>query len=44
MRTGSYAAAWDGRVQQVRPACSGVYFCRLQTGEFTAARKMVKTE
>jgi len=44
MRTGSYAAAWDGRDEYGRPAGSGVYFCRLQAGGFTAARKMVKTE
>jgi hypothetical protein len=44
MQAGRYAAAWDGRDRYGRPAGSGVYFCRLQAGEFTAARKMVKTE
>ncbi len=44
VQAGSYAAAWDARDQYGRPAGSGVYFCRLQAGEFTAARKMVKTE
>jgi N-acetylneuraminic acid mutarotase len=43
-RAGSYAAAWDGRDEYGRPARSGVYFCRLQAGEFTTARKMVKVE
>jgi flagellar hook assembly protein FlgD len=43
-RAGSYTAAWDGRDEYGRPAGSGVYFCRLQAGEFTAARKMVKAE
>jgi N-acetylneuraminic acid mutarotase len=43
-RAGSYTAAWDGRDECGRPARSGVYFCRLQAGEFTAARKMVKAE
>jgi hypothetical protein len=44
MQAGSYNAAWDGRDQNGRPAHGGVYFCRLQAGEFTAARKMVKVE
>ena len=44
MQAGSYAAAWDGRDEYGRPTGSGVYFCRLRAGEFTAARKMVKVE
>jgi hypothetical protein len=44
VQAGSYAAAWDGRDEYGRPTGSGVYFCRLQAGEFTTARKMVKTE
>jgi len=44
VQAGSYAAAWDGRDQHGRPAGSGVYFCRLQAGEFTTARKMVKSK
>jgi flagellar hook assembly protein FlgD len=44
VQAGSYAAAWDGRDEYGRPARSGVYFCRLQAGKFTTARKMVKTE
>jgi hypothetical protein len=44
MRAGRYAAAWDGRDERGQPAGSGVYFCRLQAGGFTAARKLVKTE
>ena len=44
VQAGSYAAAWDGRDRYGRPAGSGVYFCRLQAGEFTTAGKMVKTE
>jgi len=43
-QAGSYTTAWDGRDQYGRPAGSGVYFCRLRAGEFTTARKMVKTE
>jgi hypothetical protein len=43
-RAGSYTAAWDGRDEYGRLARSGVYFCRLQAGEFAAARKMVKTQ
>jgi len=44
VQAGSYAAAWDGRDQYGRPAGNGVYFCRLQAGEFTTARKTVKAE
>jgi hypothetical protein len=44
VQAGSYAAAWDGRDEYGQPARSGVYFCRLQAGEFTAAKKMVKVE
>ncbi len=44
VQAGSYAAAWDGRDEYGRPTGSGVYFCRLRAGEFTTARKMVKTE
>jgi hypothetical protein len=44
MQAGSFTAAWDGRDEHGRPGGSGVYFCRLQAGEFTAARKTVKTE
>jgi hypothetical protein len=44
VQAGSHAAAWDGRDQYGRPTGSGVYFCRLQAGGFTTARKMVKTE
>jgi hypothetical protein len=43
-QAGSYTAAWDGRDEYGRPARGGVYFCRLQAGEFTAARKMVKAK
>jgi hypothetical protein len=43
-QAGSYTAAWDGRDHYGRPTGSGVYFCRLQAGEFTAAKKMVKVE
>ncbi|MBT4497506.1 MAG: hypothetical protein HOC74_07280, partial [Gemmatimonadetes bacterium] len=34
------AAWWDGRDAQGAPVSSGVYFCVLRTGDFTAMRKL----
>jgi hypothetical protein len=34
--TGSYASSWDGR-----NAATGLYFCRLQAGNFVQTRKML---
>ncbi len=43
-KAGVYKATWDvGGVPQKRLP-KGVYFCRLNAGEFTATRKMVKLE
>jgi len=37
---GFYTAQWDGRDSAGRPAGSGVYFFRLQAGNFTRTQKM----
>lgn len=38
---GVATAVWDGRDDVGRPAASGVYFCRLDSGRFTQIRKLV---
>ena len=38
---GSYTMFWDGRNEQGKMLSSGVYFYRLQAGEFSSTRKMV---
>ena len=38
---GSYAAYWDGRNDNAREVSSGIYFCRLEAGDFTDIKKMV---
>ena len=38
---GSYLVNWNGEDGFGRPAPSGVYFYRLEAGEFKAVRKMV---
>jgi len=38
---GSHEVIWNGRNNSGMPVASGVYFYRLETGSFTAARKMV---
>ena len=35
------AAYWDGRNDSGEPVASGLYFCTLSTGDFTATRKML---
>ncbi|UCF78867.1 MAG: T9SS type A sorting domain-containing protein [Candidatus Eiseniibacteriota bacterium] len=38
---GTYSEVWDGRTDDGRELPSGVYFCRLEAGDFVAARKVV---
>jgi|GEM_PF-2477710 len=38
---GHHLVSWDGSDQAGRPVGSGLYFCRLQAGNSTAARKIV---
>jgi len=43
-KAGLYTVAWDvSGVSAAKLPC-GTYFCRLEAGEFTATRKMVKSE
>jgi len=38
---GRHTVVWDGRDRHDRPLASGIYFYRLQTGNFVDTRKMV---
>lgn len=40
-RAGHHRAAWDGRDGRGNRAASGIYFCRLETGEFQETRRIV---
>ena len=41
MEAGPHEVAWDGRDRASRAVASGVYFYRLEAGEFTETKKMV---
>ncbi len=41
MPAGTYSMEWNGRDSYGRPVSTGVYFYRLQAGDFTDTRKMV---
>ncbi|MBE0433655.1 choice-of-anchor D domain-containing protein [candidate division WOR-3 bacterium] len=38
---GHYAVHWDGRSQDGKSVSNGVYFCRLEAGEYTAVKKIL---
>ena len=40
-KAGRYSENWDGRDSRGRSVASGVYYCRLVSGSFTATRKMI---
>ena len=40
-RSRDRAAYWDGRNQQGEPVATGIYFCTLNAGTFTATRRML---
>jgi len=42
--TGQHRLTWDGKDDGGRTLPSGSYFCTMNSGDFTATRKMVKTE
>jgi len=37
---GTYTVQWDGKNDNGRAVAGGIYFYRLQTGQFTAVKKM----
>ncbi len=41
MQPGYHTVNWDGRDKNDRPVASGIYFYRMQTGEYTYIRKMM---
>jgi len=41
VETGAHRVIWDGRDGRGREVGSGIYFCRLETGEFTETKRMV---
>jgi hypothetical protein len=38
---GAYEVDWDGRDEHARPVANGVYFCRMQVGQFCVSRKLI---
>ena len=44
LAAGEHRLAWDGRDGQGQPVAAGVYLYRVQVGEQTRFRKMVKLE
>ncbi len=41
MPSGPHLFSWDGRDDDDQPVASGVYFCRLQTGDRTETKKLL---
>ena len=44
LAAGEHRLGWDGRDEQGQPVAAGVYLYRLQVGEQTRIRKMVKLD
>ncbi|MCI0614612.1 T9SS type A sorting domain-containing protein, partial [bacterium] len=44
MKAGSYIFTWNGQDDIGRSVSSGIYFCRMTAGNFTATRKLVFTK
>lgn len=44
MDAGSHETVWDGRDENGRMTAAGIYFCRLDAGRDTDARRLVRTE
>ena len=44
LAAGEHRLTWDGRDAQGQPVATGVYVYRVQVGEQTRTRKMVKIE
>ena len=40
-QVGQYTASWDGRDNFGQSVSGGIYFCKLQAGDFIQTRKMV---
>jgi hypothetical protein len=38
---GAHSVSWDGRDESGGPVASGVYFCRMRTGVYTASSRLV---
>ncbi|MGD9401758.1 MAG: FlgD immunoglobulin-like domain containing protein [bacterium] len=38
---GIHSTCWDGRDSRGRRASGGIYFCKMEAGDFTASRKMI---
>jgi len=41
MAPGAYEVSWEGRDEYSRPVANGVYFCRMQVGQFCVSRKLI---
>uniref|UniRef100_A0A7V1EHM7 T9SS type A sorting domain-containing protein n=1 Tax=candidate division WOR-3 bacterium TaxID=2052148 RepID=A0A7V1EHM7_UNCW3 len=40
-KVGFYSVYWDGKGENAEACGSGVYFCRMESGEYTAVKKML---
>jgi len=40
-KVGFYSVYWDGKTENAEACGSGVYFCRMESGEYTAVKKML---